>query len=92
MFLRLKLENFIFYRADYLNVCVYGWKGRLYSHSLDPYLQITIYLYNCSFAPPKSGAEPLCPYQVWGGIKNGWILPPLSIDKSYFVDKNIYLC
>lgn len=75
---RLKLENFIFSRAACLQVSITGIGGKLYCTHVDPYLQISVYLYNCLYAAwqatdfyrPHISGEDLA-----GGIKNGWILP-----------------
>jgi len=73
---RLKLENFIFSRAVYLSVNIIGLNGRLYCAHVDPYLQISVYLYNCLYAPVQITGffqQPIL--DLPGGIKSGWILP-----------------
>ena len=93
MSLRLRLENFIFYRAACLNVCVEGESERLYCYCFDPCLQVLIYLYNDLFGSKKLiGTSIVVPPSKRGGVKNGWILPGLDENKPCFIDKNFHLC
>ena len=90
---RLKLENFIFYRAAYLREEVFSFGGRLRCYSADPYLQISVYLYNQIFARPKDVCTGRLyePEIGWGGVKNGWILPPADVKIKNKFDKNYKL-
>ncbi len=72
---QIDLENFIFWRAATLGVRVCGANGRLICRRLDPYLQVSIYLYNTCFAEVFSDDNPAEDPWPFGGVKNGWRLP-----------------
>ena len=75
------MENFLFSRAACLQSEVVGIDGRLYGFSYDPYLQVAVYVYNSCFAVNSSkhlANNCSYSYDEQGGIKNGWILPPLA--------------
>ena len=72
---KLTLENFIFWRAAQLQTAVYTNKKGLFSVCLDPYLQVTMYLYNQCFPFEKATDCLVVPEQLLGGVKNGWLLP-----------------
>ena len=72
---KINLENFIFWRAATLGVRVYGRNGRLICRRLDPYLQVSIYLYNACFAESCTDENVAPDPWPFGGVKNGWILP-----------------
>ena len=90
---RLTLENFIFYRAAYLHAEIVAVNGCLFCYRADPYLQISVYLYNQFFAR----SEDVCTGRLygdeigWGGVKNGWILPPSDVKIKNKFDKNYKL-
>jgi hypothetical protein len=79
---KLVLENFIYWRAACLATTVNGVGGRLTSPSKEPYLQVSIFLYNACFAVavcedkiPAPGCVAECAGEYAGGLKNGWALP-----------------
>ena len=91
---KLKLEGFIFSRAACLRASVAGVGGKLCSECLEPYLQVSIYLYNqCFFSPEKiEFAADLAKLLIsTGGVKNGWILPRAGI-LSDEIDKIYKIC
>ncbi|WP_428075521.1 hypothetical protein [Candidatus Avelusimicrobium luingense] len=77
---KLYLENFIFARAAFLKVQVNSAYGKLYSTSLEPYLYVSIFLYNTCVAQNQREQDDLAAIADWpfGGIKNGWLLPMLN--------------
>ena len=72
---QIALENFIFWRATQLGTSVGGRQGQLFCPCLDPYLQVSIYLYNVCFAEVFSDDKSVEDPWPFGGVKNGWILP-----------------
>ena len=58
--LKLKLENFIFSRAAFLQVAVYGVRGYLKTLCLEPYLAVAVFLYNQNFAFGEKQQDPFC--------------------------------
>ncbi|MBO7190960.1 MAG: hypothetical protein J6V32_02500 [Elusimicrobiaceae bacterium] len=76
---KLKLENFIFSRAAFLQVPVYGVRGYLKTPSQEPYLVVAVFLYNENFAfddnADSEGESFWAMPEIAGGIKNGWRLP-----------------
>jgi len=95
---KLALENFIFYRAAHLQVKIYSGAGRFVCACLDPYLQVSILIYNHFFKGEnveflRSDLEQTDLFimqraDLSGGIKNGWLLPArLKIIKK--IDKSI---
>ena len=89
---RLTLENFIFYRASCLREEIVVSGGRWYCYSADPYLQVAVYLYNRFFAALFPEGNGLFVWEVPGGIKNGWILPPPDVKIKNKFDKMRKLC
>lgn len=75
---KLVLENFIFWRATCLGTPVYDNFGRLQSPSWEPFLHVSIYLYNTCFADEHNVFYPTHNPWPYGGVKNGWILPQLT--------------
>ena len=71
---KLTLENFIFRRAACLETRVYAVAGRLQTQCLEPYLQVSIYLYNACFATVCQARELVQDPWPYGGVKNGWVL------------------
>ena len=72
---RLRLENFIFAWAARLGAPVDGVNGRLKSPCPEPYLQISLYLYNQCFAVAVNEEMSYGTRWPFGGVKNGWLLP-----------------
>ncbi len=71
---KLFLENFIFFRAAQLAAPIDSIGGQLVTPCLEPYLQVSIYLYNEYFGEAFTPPLPCLPL-IAGGVKNGWILP-----------------
>ncbi|GEM_PF-5437973 len=90
---KLKLENFIFFRAAYLGVPVYGVGGCLKTLCPEPYLEISVFLYNQIFAVRETRTASAFLFNYFsgtiGGVKNGWLLPPSDVCGKNKFDKNI---
>ncbi|MCQ2410597.1 MAG: hypothetical protein MJ053_03665 [Elusimicrobiaceae bacterium] len=94
----MALENFIFYRAAQLQVKIYSGAGRFGCTCLDPYLQVSILIYNhffkgenVEFLRGDLTQTDLCITQrtnLSGGIKNGWLLPT-RLKKIKKIDKSV---
>ena len=72
---KLTLENFIYARASGLKTTVRGENGRLVTSCCEPYLQITVYLYNVCFITRETKDITVPNPWPYGGVKNGWVLP-----------------
>lgn len=90
---KLDLENRIFARAAFLHIEIYANGGRWCSSlQTDAYLNALLNVYNYFFVQVLDENELKNWHDFWrvyeeqgpfiGGVKNGWILPPVSEGKK----------